>query len=299
MKTVKLSTLFATITFIAYVVIFGFQQIQPSFAKAQADNESPKLTLELSTPQNSYIQLEPIPLDFKLLNQTNQALTWRGTFMLGEDIDLLVKGDNGQEKRFDGRKFFLGSVISLPRTTQPGAEIKANNLLGDVNLIEFVFPKSGTYQVRVEFRYDKISGQEQQQEKILSNPITLHIKEPQGIDWVAYNYIKNTLEPARERQRVSPEELAQLQQTFINNYSSSVYAKYIVVKLASAYRGLGEDEKALRELCKVSDEKFYYSKEVERELHRIHIKLHPTVLLPLPENATVPPRPHPCRAVQN
>jgi hypothetical protein len=68
----------------------------------------------------------------------------------------------------------------------------------------------------------------------------------------------------------------------------------MIFKVANSYRGL-DDAKALRELCKIHNLDFYYSKDVKRSLLQINAKLHPMVLNPnLPENAPLPLIIHPC-----
>ena len=119
------------------------------------------------------------------------------------------------------------------------------------------------------------------------------IDAPEGVNQQAYNYIKNTLERARNERR-STDELLALQENFVNTYGTSVYAKKAILDLASRYVVRGEDLKALRQLCKISGDNADYSDYVERTVRLIDVKLFPPDLTPLPINVPMPVRPHPC-----
>ena len=264
----------------------------------QAQTEASKLTLELSTSKSNYFQLEPVEFNFKLSNSSVEPVKWQGLLILGSDLDFLIKSPGSEENRIEGRKMSIGTVASAPSVIQPGGEFISNAILGSVEEQEKVFPEPGTYQVRVEFNYKEITAEEVKQIKIASNPVTIHISAPQGVNLEAYNYIKNTLEKARS-ERVSADEMLRLRRNFVNNYRGSVYAKYEILKLALAYRAGGEDLKALRELCKISNENFNYSKQVQKTMQLIYVKLSPPDLTPLPPDAPIPQRPHPCVWLQS
>lgn len=154
----------------------------------------------------------------------------------------------------------------------------------------------GQYRIRLEFTYQLIKENRQNQ-TITSNLVTISIEEPQGVNREARDYIKTVLKPNFRNMKLRQYIL--LQQDFVGKFGNTIYGKYIIFDLASTYKTLGEDEKALRELCKISGENFFYSKQVERTLHLIDVKLFPPNLTPLPENAPLPVRPHPCTRLQN
>jgi hypothetical protein len=273
---------------ISAIIGAGFQQTRLTIVEAQTTTA--KLTFEISTSQNKYVQLEPIPFNFKLSNQTNEPIRWRGIPMIGQDIKFLVRGEDGQEVRWDGKGFgLIGTTFSV---IQPGQEIWRKDILTSVPTLEEILSRPGRYEIRAEFRYNN-GANEKQKEVIVSNPITINILEPNGVDRQAYNYIKQVIEPARYRERASG-EVFQLQQNFLDNYGNSVYAKYIAIELASGYKGSGENAKAKRELCKIHNVNFYFSEQVRRNIWELEAKLHPRVLVELPENAPIPLVPHPC-----
>lgn len=259
------------------------------FNAVHAQSEIPKLTLEFSAEQNTYVQLEPILIRFKLSNQTNAPIKYHGLLGLGSQLNFLVRQENGEVVRLDS--FYNGNRSLSFYTMQPNNSYERKELLEE-KILEAVFPHPGRYEVRVEFTYSKDIGGKQQ-EKIISNPVTFEIHAPQGINKQAYDYIKQTLEP--KQNKVSIEELVQLRQHFMDNFGNSVYGKYIAIKLAGNYQMLGDDGKAERELCKIANVNFIYSDQVKQTLQKLAAKLRPMPLIPnLPQNVPLPPKPRPC-----
>ncbi|HEX8195600.1 MAG TPA: hypothetical protein VF571_05260 [Pyrinomonadaceae bacterium] len=258
-----LVTLFSTATLV------WFWQIQPISVTAQSNA---KLTLEVSSDKNSYLQFEPIPLFFKLSNENTIPVKWSGYLAISKNIYFLVRRDGGSENRFHGPE---SEMIMDWETLQPGKHKEQENLLNQY-LGEQIFPQPGRYQVRVEFNYlDSTFGQ-LQRVKTMSNPITIDIQEPTGNDRQAYNFFKNTFEPVYKR--FDQNEMLRLLQQFADNpnFKTTVYWKYIVYDLASIYFDKGENEKAEREFLRVARINFYHSKrvrdgimEVARKLNRI------------------------------
>lgn len=275
-------------------LIIGFQQ-KPYFKTVNAKSEIPSLTLAVSTLKNDYLQIEPIPLSITLSNRTNQPIPWKGILIIGPNVNLLTRNAGGEEFKFVGSKYATGLFGSASRTMQSGEQVQQNVLL-DRALSELLFPHPGHYDLQVEFVYGT-GAEGKQQIKIVSNSISIDISEPQGLERQAYEYIKGPLTLAEKQTDV--QVIAQRKQEFVDRYRNSVYAKYISFRLAFTYKVLGEDEKALRELCKISNENFYYSKDVQRDVYQIEEKLRPFVMLPLPENVPTPIRPHPCLRLQN
>ncbi|MGI8848992.1 MAG: hypothetical protein ACR2HT_02355 [Pyrinomonadaceae bacterium] len=64
--------------------------------------------------------------------------------------------------------------------------------------------------------------------------------------------------------------------------------------LAAVYQAMGDEKKALRELCKISGEKFHHSERVERIVLQINKKLNPIDWDKIPADAPDPIIKHPC-----
>jgi hypothetical protein len=167
------------------------------------------------------------------------------------------------------------------------------------SLSKMLFPNPGRYQLRVEFTHRKSVNQQGQIDTIISNPIDIRIKGPQGADVLASQHFSkiNLL-----YQGNSLGEIVQAQQNFVNNFPNSVYRKFVAFDLANNYERLKDYEKAEREFYEISDIDFFYSEEVKRSLVELTGKLkrpnprskRPVVITPIPFSTPVErPAPHP------
>lgn len=285
LKKIKILIVIAVLG--ACAITIWFQQKKLTTVEAQS--EPSVLTYEVSPSQNSYVLREPIPLKFKISNQTSFPIKLDGFYGLGENVKLLVRDESGKENLYDLSKYYRGGLIGFHEML-PDKQFESKNLL-DGELSEVVFPKPGQYEVKAEYSYN--TGIERKQPvKILSNSFIVNISEPKGVDKLAYNYLKGTFETALKKNDKTP--LKQLWQYFVDNFGNSVYGKYMIVELAQIYEG-AEDAKALRELCKIHTLDFFYSKDVKKRLLKINARLHPIVLNPnLPPDAPLPQVFHPC-----
>ncbi len=151
------------------ILVFGTMFLNIHTPKAKSQSENPKLTLEISVQKNTYIQLEPIHLKMKLLNNTNQAIKLHGLFILGQDLDFITQKAGSEEIVFDGRNISAGSVLTTPVTLLPENEVNSDMLVTNINQFEKMFPSTGTYQVRIKFRHKRFVGNDSYQDVVLSN----------------------------------------------------------------------------------------------------------------------------------
>lgn len=288
-KKTKTITLIVTIIGLTYMCLVGGGQ----YNQAQAD--LPKLTLDVSTVKTEYLQLEPVLLSLNLSNRTVQPISWNGLLMIGPNVNFVSRNAEGNEIRYEGNKYVTGLFGTSMKSMLAGEQIRQEILI-DQNLAEILFPNPGQYTLQTEFAYRRDS-EIGPPVKITSNSISLTINAPTGINRQAYDYIKGPLETVSNGSDVRA--IVQSEQAFVNQFSNTVYAKYITVSLARTYQTLGENANAFRELCKISNENFYYSKELRKRIFELDAILRPVVLLPLPENAPTPIVPFPCAVVIN
>lgn len=257
-------------------------------------SDVPNLTLVISSDKNNYLQSEPVSLNFKLSNQSDQSISWKGTLSIGRNLKILSRSKTGKEIQLDGSNS-IGGIYSPLKAMESGAKVEQDILINDT-LSELLFPQPDNYDLQVEFTY-YTDTQEKQLVKILSNTISINISEPTGIARQAYEYIRGPLASANRQTDV--QVITAREQEFVNKYRNTVYAKYVGFSLASAYQRSGEDQKAFLELCKIPNEKFHYFKDVQRKIYEIDAKLHPVNMPELRENESIPESPHPCTRVQN
>lgn len=284
LKTIKI--LIAVGFIAASLTIVWSQQSQPLIDETQTQTSA--LIFEVSTDQNHYLLREPISLNLRLSNQTDAPLKV-GTSINLSDTNFIVLNEAGETVRWEMRNHYLSSSIYGLIQLHKGQKRESDVLL-DGKMAEKIFPRPGRYEVLLEYVYYE---NVQEPTKVISNRIIITIREPQGINKQAYNFLTEVYEPARQKSDIIP--LKHLRQNFVNQFPNSVYAKYLIVELAKLYYG-SENDKALRELCKIHNVNFHHSKQVKSMLLEVNAKLHPVVLsIDLPEDILVPITiKHPC-----
>lgn len=282
---VLVAVVLVTVTLVVHVTV--------TQAVAELNFNNSDLELSLSTSKNTFIRSEPIPFHFTLLNRGSATIGFVGFLGLGGEVNLLVRNPDGTESKWEGKKFYplSGSGFGKVRPTEP---LRNKSLLDDFKLLDRMFPRSGSYSVRTEFLYRLDSGDGGSQViPTTSNAVQIDIVEPVDRDREAYDLIVSSF--VKNESKFTIEAYNRDIKTFVDRYSDTVYGKYLVFKLAQIYHVTGKDQEAIRELCKVSNENFYFSDQVLSKLAVIDEKLHPTVIRQnLPEDAPIPTKPHPC-----
>jgi hypothetical protein len=265
------------------VVFFFYQSLA---VDAQAGSK--ELSFAAETSKTEYLKAEPIQMTLSLTNQTNEPIAWRGILMIGRDIDIVSRSSTGQEYRWGGKQAIGLFKVSL-KTMLPGAKARANVVI-QTSIVEELFPVAGTYQVRLDFTYGTSASW--QDTRTVSSTFALEIKEPKGIDQQAYEFMMGPLKDARRQSDIKV--VAKTQQEFLDRFRNSAYSKYVGIDLARSYYSLGENVKALTELCKAPKDKFYLSTEVQDRIFEIGEKLYPMTMRDLPEDAPIPPKTDNC-----
>jgi hypothetical protein len=272
-----------------YSVLDTSSQAQTNPNNTNQTDDVSLLSLSLSSPKSSYVLFEPVSLTFLLKNNTNRVVNDQTVLGFGPNLKVLVTNENNELTEIEGstlsgRGYLIASNVPL----QPNQERSKQEIVDD-NSIEKLFPNPGRYTVRV-------SLFNQANQTVTSNSVTIEITQPQGVDQQALDYIKTVLKPAEKRNKFN--DLTLVQQQFVNNFRTSVYWKYVIVKLASNYQLLGKFTEAEREFCKVSTVSFPYSEKVRKNLEKLNTKLRRVALIPnLPENAEIPIISRPCTPI--
>lgn len=273
-----------------FLSIFQSEQAMSNVVAAQA--QSSRLSLELSKSQENHLRAEPISFTLRLFNQTNQPISWKGSLISNANINLIAINANEVETRFDGNNYVTPYTYTIPRVMQPGEQVQESLLL-ETDLLDKLFLNPGLYTFRVEFSCDtNVAGEPRT--KITSNPISINVLQPQGINLQAYQYIREKF--GASSYQLDARARADLKQEFVNRFRNSVYAKYIIVSLGETYQRLGEDAKALRELCKVSGENFHHARRVEKTVLAIDRRLNPSNWV-VSEGVPLPILRHPCKRI--
>jgi hypothetical protein len=213
-----------TLSVIGFSIVLGFASlllvyyVNPLRVEAQTQS---LLVFEVSTSENSYLQLEPIPINFKLSNPTANPIGCAGYLGIGANINLISRAENGTEFRWIG-DFGLDSPI-MDLTVQPNSHIQKSDLISS-SLARRLFPNPGRYELQVEFVQSKYVNQQKHIEIIKADPVVIQIKSPQGINQSAYQFLinQNLIEGGE-----SLSGRVVKQQNFVNNFPNSALATQI------------------------------------------------------------------------
>lgn len=262
-----------TAVFLPLIIAFAFVSWLLKSDVAKAQNQD-RLTLEASTSQDKYVQLEPIPFSFKISNRTTLPITWVGMiyedqFVFDKEVNFLVRGEGNELVRHKGANR-SGDFFPSSEVLQAGESKETRNLL-EGRLLESLFPQPGNYQLQFEFTYSDFSGGHRRDLTILSNPVNIKIIEPKGVNLAAYNYLKTTYESVYRSGTY--DEVTRMKQHFADNFSGSVYWRYIVFDLANSYSWSDKYEKAEREFLKIADTEFYHSRDLRKRLREVGERL--------------------------
>lgn len=221
------------------------------------------LSLEITSAKGSYIPLEPIPVIFRLSNNTNQIIRGHATFRFScNAVEMLVRNPNGQVQKINPLSLFRARCISRDGNIPPRAQTQYTELLTlDLNRY---FVSTGTYGLQAVFRSN--TGPD-----IVRSPwLAISITEPQGSNLAAYEFLKQGTDISRAFNRHETEEQRTFFEAFLTNYADTPYAPYIQLNLAEHYMFVGDITNAKTKLEKLRAKKdFVFSSrvtELQKEL---------------------------------
>ncbi|MEQ1605346.1 MAG: hypothetical protein ABL999_10815 [Pyrinomonadaceae bacterium] len=258
------------------LVLSGGNQKAAIVERLSSKNPSDKVSLKLAPSKDRYIHAEPVPIRLLLSNDSPGNIEWRGTFKLGKDLKITTRNSDGDEVRWDSKKYVRYLVMPSTTNHKPGDSVEQEMLLSGEQY-KILFPRPGRYNLQVDFQYEL--GQRLEQTVVSSNSIQIDITEPKGLDRDAYNFINGPLQAARISSDIG--QRAERMQEFLSQYSASVYSQYIEFELAQLRLALGDSESAYRSLCRVaSGPDFYYSRGTLDKLAELEAKQLPNNRLP-------------------
>ena len=180
------------------------------------------LTLEIATPKRSYLQLQPVPLILTLSNRTDRVLNGHAALQFSAHYVRLSVRREGADWREAGQVTGLYAMVyPQARAMSPGDKFTANEILAFRT--EEIFPGPGTYELKARLRCSDGS------QLVESQPITIRIREPEGQDLEAYNFLREQTKPelfftgfGSVRDNRAEETL----ETFVTQFSDTAYGDY-------------------------------------------------------------------------
>jgi hypothetical protein len=224
------------------------------------------LTLEISLTKQSFVKLEPIPIIFKLSNNTNQTITGRISLRFTSNyLEILVQNPNGEIKKITPLSLNRVYSVSKDSTIPPGSQGQHTELLKlDLNRH---FPTVGNYKLQAVLR-----GRNEQ-EAIRTNWLPITITEPQGANFAAYKFLKQGTDVAKLYESPETDQQWNFFEAFAASYPDSPYTNYLRFNLAEHYLWKGEDKKARELLEKLKLGKdFVFSAKVDEYLRKLNTK---------------------------
>ena len=165
------------------VALFLVPQQRPASTTGQLKD----FTLTVTTPQRSYLELEPIPIVITLKNETNRPLMGHSLFYFDASyFHLFVHREDGTHD-LGGLSTYIADYNATHREFRPGEEAKKTQCL-DVRLSK-AFPKPGKYKLTAELR--SLDGSP----AVSSQPFEVEIVAPQGVEAEALKFIRTNGDP--------------------------------------------------------------------------------------------------------
>ena len=244
----------------------------PQQRPASTTGQLKEFTLTVTTPQRSYLELQPIPVVISLKNETNRPLMGHSVFnFAGAYFHLFVQRDDGPHEL--PKSTFIADIYASHREFRPGEEAREIECL---NLrLSKAFPKPGKYQLTAELR--SLDGSP----SVFSKPFEVEIVAPQGLDAEAADFIRANSDPDyffTGIQRGNSPRILELSvvQNFLARYAESAYgndATFLLGTLQYAKRQYPEARATFLSLAKKPNYPFAgevakYLRYVDHELER-------------------------------
>lgn len=267
-RTIRNAVLLVVLTSIGgTMIVFSRLPVTADTAAAQSET---LLTLEISTGQRRFLQREPIPLKFKLSNQTPLSIGWTGTLDFDRHVNLIMRSEGGVENKWTGAERSVVHAFGSGDTMDPGKSKEVSRLIGH-GFVEQLFPQPGRYHFHAEFIYSDFSSGQRERKMISSDPILIEIAEPTGRERLAHTYLQTVIVPERDNWRLD-ERIPGLRY-FTNNFRDSAYWKYIAYELGNVLMEKEQYQAAEDVFYDISDIDFFHSKRVDQTLSLLAGKL--------------------------
>lgn len=224
-------------------------QLAQSTNEMQGCGFNPRMSLEITSAKPEYLQLETIEINAVFSNKTNEIVSTLNPYLV---VDAAVIVDTGEHERtFRDLTQFRPLLRRVQAHIRPGETVNSTLLLS-YNLPE-MFPSPGSYLVRV-----ALPASASGSFGIISNPLAITIKEPEGIDKKAYDFIMRNW-----AHRYYPvlfswdpefktEDGRTILEEFVQRYSQSIYGERAILELGRYYLAHNEAEKARLQFEKIT-----------------------------------------------
>jgi tetratricopeptide (TPR) repeat protein len=237
---------------------------------AQQTSSFSQLTLDLAISKEKFVQLEPIPLNLRLSNKTNQPIVGHSAIDFSYNLIELFVFYNGEKREITKSDRIIDGVakakIIRPRESYSSKEL--------INLdLDQTFHEPGVYQIQAVLH--DIDGKQE----VKSNLVAVRILAPQGADAQAFSYIKSNGKPpytfTSGLELHSSEQAQNVLKIFVFSFRDTVYGDYAALDLGVLAFHKGQYEQAIEHLQVLSDNStFAFADRALSYLALAHDKLH-------------------------
>ena len=229
-----------------FVVIFCLGIfLQSSNAQEKGRDGFEKMTFEVKFDKKNYFPVEPVFAKFKFSNQTQKLIeTYAPNFVSESKVKFKIDGKMREISWFNS---IIGGGIRFPNTFKPNEFYEREELLGPT--FGWNFTEPGNFQLQFILRSSDGS------KTIESNVIDITIENPTGINKEAFDFMKKHKDFfGLSSWAYAGEERENLLETFVNNYSQSVYGELAISSLGTVYLvSKGQLERSRIEFEKIKD----------------------------------------------
>lgn len=269
MKNRLSSTLFTAIILLSAVVVDFSRtvQVQGNF---QDGSDFSKLSLEIDSTKKEFIQLEPIPIILTLTNKTSRPIKGHSAIDVSQNyVKLFVKRPGVEIKKIRELSLNRKLVVAADKVIEPGEHYQSNQIL-TLNLDE-EFPQPGLYQLHA------VLMDADGKREAKSNILTIRIAEPRGLDYQAFEYIKEKGTPADFFYGVDipgSKNTQSVIEEFESSFGESAYGDYASFLLGEFYFLKEDYAKAHEKFDKVAKKAdFIFASKIKEYLAKSKEKL--------------------------
>lgn len=222
------------------------------------------LTLEISSPAQSLLPLQPIPLIIKQSNKkTKSVLGYEAVSFNQSPLSMFIRKSGTSEKIKISTLTGIAKYAGFTNVElNPGFSYQAKEWIA-LNLDTYA-PEPGNYELQA------VLPSADMKQEIESNILNIEIREPNGADRDVYNFIKNNPKSDSLFSSIEFDKGKNILETIINKFPDSAYVQSAYYTLGNVYLSRKEYQKALVNLLKLENDKdFIHAEKVKNYIAQI------------------------------
>ncbi|MBK9163080.1 MAG: hypothetical protein IPM21_04085 [Acidobacteria bacterium] len=221
------------------------------------------LSLQISSSKQSFVQLEPIPIIFKLRNNTNREIVGHANFRFScNTVEIYVRDAQRAERKIKQLSTYRSRCVGTESPIPDGAHIDGFDVL-KLDLLRY-FDLPGHYQIRAVLKSTTSDANAR------SGWYDVTIAAPLANDLDALTFLQEETDTGRVFSEIDSKEREMIFEDFLAKYPDSPYSPYIRLNLAERHTFSGNRQNALVALEQLeSVQNFIYAPRVKELLRSL------------------------------